>query len=301
MKFVRDHGDNFSSIVTLSDPNLREWKIGLEKSENDVWFCDGWEKFMEYYSITSPNFLVFRYEGNSKFHVLIFDMNGTEIPYPENPNPNIEPQEDDVVLLESSENDDRDYQRDNVHDNDHCHYTKEEEDYSDHGDDSTDEDDDSTTCYSSSSPSRSPSPCSPKGRGFTKFIDQRSKRERDRRREKEYSTSRFGYQKKRKRQVGESEYSESDDKEEGDSRRSKGGERCKCREGRFGYRVKKKQRVEWVRTETLKSKPYKKRKISSREREMVMRAAREFKSEFPSFRSVLRPHNLYNSFVVRSK
>ncbi|KAF5463878.1 hypothetical protein F2P56_014006 [Juglans regia] len=37
---------------------------------------------MEYYSVKPGHFLVFRYEGNSCFHILIFDMSATEIDYP---------------------------------------------------------------------------------------------------------------------------------------------------------------------------------------------------------------------------
>ncbi|XP_052205128.1 B3 domain-containing transcription factor VRN1-like, partial [Diospyros lotus] len=48
----------------------------------DVWLCEGWKGFAQYYSIRYGHLLLFRYDGNSHFHVLIFDMSASEIEYP---------------------------------------------------------------------------------------------------------------------------------------------------------------------------------------------------------------------------
>ena len=56
--------------------------MGLKKADYNIWFCNGWQDFVEYHSICYGYFLVFRYEGNSSFHVLIFDKTATEIQYP---------------------------------------------------------------------------------------------------------------------------------------------------------------------------------------------------------------------------
>ena len=56
----------------------------LEKANNNIWFCGGWRDFVEYHSINYGYFLLFKYKGNSKFHVLVFDMTTTEIKYPSN-------------------------------------------------------------------------------------------------------------------------------------------------------------------------------------------------------------------------
>ena len=56
----------------------------LEKANNNIWFCGGWRDFVDYHSINYGYFLVFKYKGNSKFHVLVFDMTATEIEYPSN-------------------------------------------------------------------------------------------------------------------------------------------------------------------------------------------------------------------------
>ncbi|GFY89971.1 hypothetical protein Acr_07g0001680 [Actinidia rufa] len=48
------------------------------------WLHDGWKEFSEHHSISCGFFLVFNYEGNSKFNVLIFDLSASEIHYPGN-------------------------------------------------------------------------------------------------------------------------------------------------------------------------------------------------------------------------
>ncbi|XP_028779894.1 B3 domain-containing transcription factor VRN1-like [Neltuma alba] len=54
----------------------------LKKSGNEVWFCKGWDEFVKYYSISFGFFLMFKYEGNSQFGVVIFDISAAEIHYP---------------------------------------------------------------------------------------------------------------------------------------------------------------------------------------------------------------------------
>lgn len=43
---------------------------------------DGWPEFAEHYSLTGGQFLVFSYQGDSIFHVRIFDFSCCEIEYP---------------------------------------------------------------------------------------------------------------------------------------------------------------------------------------------------------------------------
>ncbi|XP_059455206.1 B3 domain-containing transcription factor VRN1-like [Corylus avellana] len=80
VKFVMEFGDELSAVATLTDHYGNFWQVGLEKANNGIWFDDGWQDFMEYHSIHYGYFVVFRYEGNSKFHVLVFDNTATEIP-----------------------------------------------------------------------------------------------------------------------------------------------------------------------------------------------------------------------------
>ncbi|KAL5858066.1 hypothetical protein ACOSQ3_005524 [Xanthoceras sorbifolium] len=80
--FVKKFGDELSTVATLTVPNGRVWKVELMKDERKFWFRDGWHDFVEYHSITTGYFLVFRYGKNSNFHVLIFNMSACEIQYP---------------------------------------------------------------------------------------------------------------------------------------------------------------------------------------------------------------------------
>ncbi|GKU99043.1 hypothetical protein SLEP1_g11956 [Rubroshorea leprosula] len=82
-KFVRRYGHGMSSPVVLQDPSGAVWKVGLIKSEGCMWLQNGWKEFAEHYSIKYGHFVVFRYEGNCKFHVIIFDMSASEIEYPQ--------------------------------------------------------------------------------------------------------------------------------------------------------------------------------------------------------------------------
>ena len=82
--FLQKFGDQLSSIATVNGPNGRVWQLGLEKDENGTWFSDGWDKFLDYHSISSNgHIIIFKYEGNSTFNVLfMFDMTAGKIDYP---------------------------------------------------------------------------------------------------------------------------------------------------------------------------------------------------------------------------
>ncbi|XP_043713905.1 B3 domain-containing transcription factor VRN1-like [Telopea speciosissima] len=82
VKFIREFRDELSNIAVLQVPSGKIWSIGLRKCNEMVWFDTGWQEFVEYYSILENYFLVFRYDGNSKFYVSIFDTTTCEIEYP---------------------------------------------------------------------------------------------------------------------------------------------------------------------------------------------------------------------------
>ncbi|GMI66003.1 hypothetical protein HRI_000269600 [Hibiscus trionum] len=81
-KFARDYGNTLSSPVFFEFPNGEVWELELTKHEDEMWVQNGWRKFAEHYSLELGHFLVFRYEGNCHFHVLIFDRSASEIHYP---------------------------------------------------------------------------------------------------------------------------------------------------------------------------------------------------------------------------
>ena len=70
---------------------------------NNILFCNGWQNFVEYHSICYGYFLVFRYEENSSFHVLIFDKTATEIQYPPNKNCKLEDHQVEIIDLDEDD------------------------------------------------------------------------------------------------------------------------------------------------------------------------------------------------------
>ncbi|KAL6272645.1 hypothetical protein ACE6H2_023337 [Prunus campanulata] len=77
------YGDNLSSPVHLKLPSGAEMEIQLRRCNDGwVWFDKGWPEFSKFCSLNYGNWLVFGYEGNSNFHVFVFDETGTEIEYP---------------------------------------------------------------------------------------------------------------------------------------------------------------------------------------------------------------------------
>lgn len=139
-KFVREFGDELSTVAVITVPNGCSWQVGLEKAENKIWFHDGWEDFVHHHSIQKGYFLVFKYEGDSNFNVIIFDLTATEIMYPYNGDetmtqiPKVENQVETIELADISE--DEESGQPNLDENemstelmhDHQLFTKREED-----------------------------------------------------------------------------------------------------------------------------------------------------------------------------
>jgi hypothetical protein len=70
--FVRKHGAQLSNVATVTVPGGTVWRLGLKKVDNCISFVDGWQDFIERYSIDIGYLLVFTYEGKSNFIVYIF-------------------------------------------------------------------------------------------------------------------------------------------------------------------------------------------------------------------------------------
>ncbi|PIA41529.1 hypothetical protein AQUCO_02200155v1 [Aquilegia coerulea] len=81
-KFIRIFGKELANVVVLKVPSNKHWEVELVEDEGQVWFQNGWHRFMEYHSISVGHFLVFRYDGNSQFSVVILDTRASEIEYP---------------------------------------------------------------------------------------------------------------------------------------------------------------------------------------------------------------------------
>lgn len=79
---MKKFGKELSNVALLSVPTGRVWHVGLERVDKRIWFVQDWQAFAEYYSLCYGDFLEFRYEGKSKFRVLISDTTCSEIAYP---------------------------------------------------------------------------------------------------------------------------------------------------------------------------------------------------------------------------
>ncbi|OMO75642.1 hypothetical protein COLO4_25969 [Corchorus olitorius] len=76
-KFVERFGHELisSSVATLILPNGKEFEVGLKKdADGMIWFHDKWDEFVEYSSIRPKYFLVFKYERNSTFKKINYDV-----------------------------------------------------------------------------------------------------------------------------------------------------------------------------------------------------------------------------------
>ncbi|KAF6177078.1 hypothetical protein GIB67_015953 [Kingdonia uniflora] len=74
-----------SNVARLYVPSGKVWDVKVWKDNGKTWFQDGMQEFMEYNSISEWHVLVFRYDGNSQFHVVIFNKSASEIEYPCDP------------------------------------------------------------------------------------------------------------------------------------------------------------------------------------------------------------------------
>ncbi|KAI5393635.1 hypothetical protein KIW84_060674 [Lathyrus oleraceus] len=83
ISFVRRYWKGIENPVTLRLPNMIQKKVFWEKnSDYDVLFCKGWKEFANYLSMGDSQLLVFQYQENSLFNVIVFGKNGLEIKYP---------------------------------------------------------------------------------------------------------------------------------------------------------------------------------------------------------------------------
>ncbi|XP_060960807.1 B3 domain-containing transcription factor VRN1-like [Cannabis sativa] len=75
-----------SNPIVLKVPSGGAWEVKLTKFDDDdhLWLGEGWPEFARHHSIKCGYTLYFRYEGQSRFYVVIVNENGSEIDYPVN-------------------------------------------------------------------------------------------------------------------------------------------------------------------------------------------------------------------------
>ncbi|XP_037493189.1 B3 domain-containing transcription factor VRN1 isoform X1 [Jatropha curcas] len=82
-KFIRSYGNYLSSPAVLKVPTGAKWRVGLNKCSGEIWFDNGWQEFVKYYSLAHGSLVVFEYDKkNCHFNVIIFDKSASEIDYP---------------------------------------------------------------------------------------------------------------------------------------------------------------------------------------------------------------------------
>ncbi|CAN0880462.1 B3 domain-containing transcription factor VRN1 [Linum grandiflorum] len=79
-----------TTTATLAVPSGFSWEVELHKSltgkngqQPEVWIQGkAWENFARYHRLENGHFIVFQYEGDSRFSVFFFGINGCGIRYP---------------------------------------------------------------------------------------------------------------------------------------------------------------------------------------------------------------------------
>ncbi|KAF7829723.1 B3 domain-containing protein [Senna tora] len=62
--------------VTLKGPSGAIWSIGLTTRDDTLYFTHGWQQFVKDHCLEENDLLVFKYNNESQFEVLIFDREG---------------------------------------------------------------------------------------------------------------------------------------------------------------------------------------------------------------------------------
>lgn len=81
-KFVKKYGTELHGKVRLKAPGGAPWPVDLQRKQGKVWLRNGWPQFATFYSLCFGHSVLFKYQGNCDFEVVIFDTSATEIDYP---------------------------------------------------------------------------------------------------------------------------------------------------------------------------------------------------------------------------
>lgn len=86
-KFMRTHGTNLSNVICLNIPSGKVWEFKFVRANDRFFLQKGWPEFVKFYSLSHGHLLIFKYEGNSCFDVIVCDKSASEIEYPLGPDP----------------------------------------------------------------------------------------------------------------------------------------------------------------------------------------------------------------------
>jgi hypothetical protein len=77
-EFVKRFKGEIPGKITLETKNHCSYIIGVTKQQEKLVLTAGWGNFVETFALQMGDTIVFRYNGNSKFSVIIFDNLGCE-------------------------------------------------------------------------------------------------------------------------------------------------------------------------------------------------------------------------------
>lgn len=77
-KFLKHISSVGSKKAILQGPSGSKWHVELGKDMKDTFLTTGWPKFVKDHSLREYEFLVFQYDGDMRFTVLIFDTSACE-------------------------------------------------------------------------------------------------------------------------------------------------------------------------------------------------------------------------------
>ncbi|CAL9079676.1 unnamed protein product, partial [Musa textilis] len=77
-KFLKHISSVGSKKAILQGPSGSKWHVELGKDTRDTFLTTGWPKFVKDHSLREYEFLVFQYDGDMRFTVLIFDTSACE-------------------------------------------------------------------------------------------------------------------------------------------------------------------------------------------------------------------------------
>lgn len=72
-KFSKNLKKKLPEIVTLKGPSGSAWKVELTTSNDTMFFKHGWADFVKDHFLQEKDLLIFKYNGDSHFDVLMFD------------------------------------------------------------------------------------------------------------------------------------------------------------------------------------------------------------------------------------
>ncbi|KAF6177079.1 hypothetical protein GIB67_015954 [Kingdonia uniflora] len=71
--FIKHFNGKLLRKSFLRGPTGKSWPISMKKVNDDLFIHEGWQAFVRDHSLEIGDFLVFRYSGNSKFSVKMYD------------------------------------------------------------------------------------------------------------------------------------------------------------------------------------------------------------------------------------